>query len=104
MIYYSPKVPSSTVIKSIRELSETLISTNIPIMIIGDFNINIGSNPGKALIKSMDEIGISKISPDGPTTDYRTSIDYVFANIFSAHVDLYESVISDHKPLIISIK
>ena len=76
-------------------------STN-PFLVLGDFNLELWSTQGTALVTQMETINLTKISPDAPSTDYRTTIDYAFGSI-SASCDFYESVFSDHKPMIMVI-
>ena len=102
VIYSSPKVPQKDAFKTIVGLAESMDPSNNPLLVLGDFNLQLRSSPGTALVSQMESIHLAKISPDGPSSDYRTTIDYAFASI-PATSAFYESVISDHKPMIIAI-
>ena len=102
IIYSSPKVPQKDALKTILGLAGSMIASNIPLLVLGDFNVELRSVLGTVMVNQMESLHLAKVSPDGPSTDYRTTIDYAFANI-PASARFYESVISDHKPMIIAI-
>ena len=102
IIYSSPKVPQKDALKTIVGLAESMNPSNNPLLVLGDLNIDFSSSNGVALVTQMESLHLAKISPDGPSTDYRTTIDYAFASIPSS-AQFYESVFSDHKPIIIAI-
>ena len=102
IVYSSPKLPPKDVLKTIVGLAGSMDPSNNPLLVLGDFNLQLLSAQGTALVTQMESIHLAKISPDGPSTDYRTTIDYAFASI-PATSAFYESVFSDHKPIIIAI-
>ena len=102
IIYASPKVPPKDALKTIVGLAESMNPSTNSLLVMGDFNLEFWSPQGTALVTQMETIHLTKISPDGPSTDYRTTIDYAFASI-PATSAFYESVFSDHKPMIIAI-
>ena len=102
IVYSSPKVPEKDALKTIVGLAESMNPSNNPLLVLGDFNLQFLSAQGTAMVTQMESIHLEKISPDGPSTDYRTTIDYAFASI-PATSAFYESVFSDHKPMIITI-
>ena len=102
ILYSSPKVPEKDALKTIIGLAASMDPTNNPVLVLGDFNLQLLSAQGTALVTQMKSIHLAKISPEGPSSDYRTTIDYAFASI-PATSTFYESVFSDHKPIIIAI-
>ena len=102
ILYSSPKVPEKDALKTIIGLAASMDPTNNPLLVLGDFNLQLLSAQGTALVTQMKSIHLAKISPEGPSSDYRTTIDYAFASI-PATSTFYESVFSDHKPIIIAI-
>ena len=102
IIYSSPKVPQKDALKTIIGLAGSMNPSNNPLLVLGDLNVELRSAQGSALVNQMESVHLVKISPDGPSTDYRTTIDYAFASI-PASAQYYESAFSDHKPMIIAI-
>ena len=92
VIYSSPKVPQKDALKTIVGLAESMNPSDNPLLVLGDFNMELRSSPGTALVNQMESIHLVKISPEGPSSDYRTTIDYAFASI-PATSAFYESVI-----------
>jgi len=104
IVYSSPKVTSSDAIKSTADLTKLLNLTKIPLLVLGDFNVKLHSSAGATFEKQMQDHQMKRITQDEPTTDYRTTIYWVFASFPSANAVTYESFVSDHKPVIIVIK
>ena len=102
ILYSSPKVLPKDAIKTIVGLAGSMDPLNNPLLVLGDFNLQLLSAQGTALVTQMESLHLGKISPDGPSTDYRTTIDFAFASIPATSAS-YESVFSDHKPIIIAI-
>ena len=102
ILYSSPKVPEKDALETIIGLAASMDPTNNPLLVLEDFNMELRSSHGTVLVNQMESIHLAKISPDGPSSDYRTTIDYAFASI-PANSTFYESVFSDHKPMIITI-
>ena len=102
ILYSSPKVPQKDALKTIFGLAGSMIASNTPLLVLGDFNVEFRSALGTVMVNQMESLHLAKVSLDGPSTDYRTTIDYAFANI-PASARFYESVFSDHKPMIIGI-
>ena len=101
IIYSSPKVSQKDALKTIIGLAESMNPSHNPLLVLGDFNLELRSAQGKALVNKMESIHLAKISPDSPSTDYRSTIDYAFASLPATSI-FYESVFSDHKPMIIN--
>ena len=102
IIYASPRDPPNDAIKKIVGLAGSMDPSNNPLLVLEDFKLQLLSAQEKALVSQMETLHLAKISLDGPSTDYRTTIDYAFASI-SAISTFHESVFSDHKPIIIAI-
>lgn len=108
-IYRSKTVPISQVIDSLRYLHDfTLTENEIPIVILGDFNVDLMklSSEQKALTKYLiNEKGYTQMI-NQYTTDYRTQIDHIYTNV--PHqvkaAGTLESYYSDHEPIVISLK
>ena len=95
ILYSLPWVPEKDALKTIIGLAASMDPTNNPLLVLGDFNMELQSSHGTALVTQMESIHLVKISPGDPSSDYRTTIYNPFASI-SAASTLYESVFSDH--------
>ena len=81
IIYSSPKVSQKDALKTIIGMAESMNPSHNPLLVLGDFNLELQSAQGKALVNKMESIHLAKISPDSPSTDYRSKIDYAFASL-----------------------
>ena len=94
-LYKSPKM-SHTAFFSVleRELFPHVVLSR-PLLIIGDFNINVSNGP-ISIIQNICEKFKCKLISDKPTTDNLTTIDLIFSNI-EASAGTVECYWSDHK-------
>ena len=67
--YSSPKVPKKDAFKTIISLTGSKDPSNNLLLVLGDFNLQLLSALGKALVSQMEIIHFEKISSDGPSTD-----------------------------------
>lgn len=98
----------SKLLDALNHLHNTVLTDpNIPLVILGDFNINLMENNSeqKSLLKYMiTGKGYSQLI-NQYTTDYRTQIDHIYTNIqqYVKSKGTLESYYSDHKPIFISL-
>ena len=99
IFYQSPTFPKKTALGKI----EAYLSRDVhrDLMVFGDWNTERQSKSGQEFQQMMKKFGL-KIFPEAcePSTDYMTTIDYLFTSVNIADSFFYESLISDHKPLI----
>lgn len=101
-IYKHPKTTFEFFRNTLEQNSNLFDGNNI--LICGDFNQNIVKD--SSIQRLMEtEYRMKMISPKLPTTNDLTTIDIVFARLdsYTAHVTIYESLFSFHKPLVIRI-
>ena len=87
--------------------STILDNPNIPVIILGDFNVNLNENASnkntlcKYLIKENHYVKLINQF----TTDYKTQIDHIYTNIPERvkSSGVLESYFSDHKPIFASL-
>lgn len=102
------KVTMSKLLDALNHFHNTVLTDpNIPVVILGDFNINLMENNSeqKSLLKYMiTGKGYSQLI-NQYTTDYRTQIDHIYTNIqqYVKSKGTLESYYSDHKPIFISL-
>jgi endonuclease/exonuclease/phosphatase family metal-dependent hydrolase len=102
------KVKISMFIDALKHLPSTYINDpNTPVIILGDFNVNLFENASdkntlsKYLIEEKQYVQlISQV-----TTDYKTRIDHICTNIPERvkSSGVLESYFSDHKPIFVSL-
>lgn len=76
------------------------------VLLCGDFNTDFTSCSGNVESMLKKKFDLTLLSPRCSTTDKQTVIDAVFGKLNSYHIDvnIYESVFSYHKPLVIRLK
>ena len=102
------KVKTSRFIDALKILHSDIINDpNAPVILLGDFNINLRENTSdknalsRYLIEEMQYAQhINQI-----TTDYRTQIDHIYTNIPERvkNSGALESYFNDHKPIFVSL-
>ncbi len=102
------KVKIARLINALRHLHSTFLNyLNTPVIILGDFNVNLNENASekntlsKYLIEEKKYVQlISEV-----TTDYKTRIDHIYTNIPERvkNSGALESYFSDHKPIFVSL-
>ena len=95
-------------VDALKHLHSTYINDpNTPVIILGDFNVNLFENTSdkntlsKYLIEEKQYVQlISHV-----TTDYKTQIDLIYTNIPERvkSSGVLESYFSDHKPIFVSL-
>jgi endonuclease/exonuclease/phosphatase family metal-dependent hydrolase len=101
-------VKISTFINALKHFHSSYINNpNTPVIILGDFNVNLLENASdkntlyKYLIEEKQYVQlISQV-----TTDYKTQIDHIYTNIPERvkSSGVSESYFSDHKPIFVSL-
>ena len=78
---------------------------NSPIVVIGDFNINLNDVERSLQFKTlMSKYKLRSLLLEGTsTTDFETQIDVIFTNTENCSSGTYETYFSDHKPIFIQI-
>lgn len=101
-IYNSPKSTINFLRATLLDSYDLFNHSNV--LLCGDFNIDF-SKPNCVEEFLRREYGLKLLSPKFPTTDGKTTIDAVFGKLesYKCHVNVYESVFSYHKPLVIRI-
>ncbi len=102
------KVKIARFINALKHLHSTFLNDpNTPVIILGDFNVNLNENASekntlsKYLIEEKKYVQlISQV-----TTDYKTRIDHIYTNIPEKvkNSGVLESYFSDHKPIFVSL-
>ena len=102
------KVKITRFISALKYLHFTTLSDpNIPVIILGDFNVNLNQDASdkntlcKYLIREKQYIQLI----NQVTTDYKTQIDHIYTNIPEKvrSSGVLESYFSDHKPIFVSL-
>ena len=102
------KVKITRFISALKYLHFTTLSDpNIPVIILGDFNVNLNQDTSdkntlcKYLIREKQYIRLI----NQVTTDYKTQIDHIYTNIPEKvrSSGVLESYFSDHKPIFVSL-
>lgn len=85
-VYICPKEPIQDIQKALRSLTVKL-QPELPIVILGDFNISNQENSGRytTVEKLMSKLNCKQVIKDH-TTDGRTTIDLIFTKILSEKV------------------
>ena len=102
------KVKIARFINALKHLHSTFLNDpNTPVIILGDFNVNLNENASekntlsKYLIEEKKYVQlISQV-----TTDYKTRIDHIYTNIPERvkSSGVLETYFSDHKPIFVSL-
>ena len=104
-VYIRPNEPIQDIQKTLGNLIMKLQPT-VPIIILGDFNINSDEHSAKYTIisKVMRKLNCKQVIKDY-TTDARTTIDLIFTNISQDKYIIWvlESCFSYHKPIYICV-
>ena len=102
VVYSSPKFPKTYAIEELRRIIRNCIETaGQQIIVIGDLNIDRNSNIGQQLVDNLYSIGLkSHVKFETPTNIYGNQIDYLFSSVEIRDTWVYETVVSDHKPIL----
>jgi endonuclease/exonuclease/phosphatase (EEP) superfamily protein YafD len=101
------KVKISMLINALKHLHSTYINRpNTPVIILGDFNVNLFETTSdkntlcKYLIEEQKYVQLI----NQVTTDYKSQIDHIYTNINGRIINsgVLESYFSDHKPIFVS--
>ena len=78
---------------------------NRNVIAVGDWNTEWNSDYGNKLNELMRSMNFNRCPQNrSPSTDRGSSIDYLFSTMDIENCFYYESIYSDHKPLIFSVK
>ncbi|KAG5675496.1 hypothetical protein PVAND_005392 [Polypedilum vanderplanki] len=92
--YKSPKVPSGIFITALEEMFKKGKTSNLPIVVIGDFNFDMKkTNVFNSLLL---EKGLSNCLGEEKTRETDTQIDIVYSSSPNGHAGVFASHISDH--------
>jgi exonuclease III len=104
-VYCPPKNATVQILKKVFDKLHTKFNKfQTPIIIMGDFNINLHQN--EKFVNNVDQKYGLKQYIKTCTTDYGTLIDHLYTNIDAGKiisVGTLESYYSDHKPIYINI-
>ena len=102
------KVRITRFIDALKHLHSTILDNpSTPVIILGDFNVNLNENASdkntlcKCLIQEKHYVQVINQF----TTDYKTQIDHIYTNIPERvkNSGVLESYFSDHKPIFVSL-
>ena len=102
------KVRITRFIDALKHLHSTILDNpSTPVIILGDFNVNLNKNASdkntlcKYLIQEKHYVQVINQF----TTDYKTQIDHIYTNIPERvkNSGVLESYFSDHKPIFVSL-
>ena len=104
----SSKAKITRFIDALKHLHSTILDDpNIPVIILGDFNVNLNENASdkNTLFKYLIEEKHYVQLINQFTTDYKTQIDHIYTNIPERvkSSGVLESYFSDHKPIFASL-
>ncbi|MCG7875518.1 MAG: AAA family ATPase [Candidatus Thiodiazotropha endolucinida] len=105
-LYKSPQMSDSNLLSCLNKELIPYFSPSKPVMIIGDFNIDVLLKPNS--IKKLSEKLSCKMLINDCTTDHMTTLDLIFSNFDLSDVDgavgTCETYWSDHKIVFLHIK
>ena len=102
------KVKIARFMNALKHLHSTFLNDpNTPVIILGDFNVNLNENASEKNTLSQYLIEEKKYVQliSQVTTDYKTRIDHIYTNISERvkNSGVLESYFSDHKPIFVSL-
>ena len=96
-MYKSPSSPFSALIKNFEKELLPRVDQSKPLVIIGDFNIDIQQKKTRIEQFMFEKFGCKQLM-DRPTTDNGSIIDLIFSN-YPGKIGTEETYWSDHKLL-----
>ena len=103
VFYISPTFPKMRALIEIEKDLSTSMNRNV--IAVGDWNTEWNSDYGNKLNELMRSMNFNRCPQNrSPSTDRGSSIDYLFSTMDIENCFYYESIYSDHKPLIFSVK
>ena len=108
LIYRPPNVPLNILLDFLSEFLTLNHNSDIPIIILGDFNEDIFDKPDSPLLILMQNNGFSQLV-SYPTTDRGTVIDHIYINIpprtcTNILFDAVDTYYSDHDTVFCTFK
>lgn len=99
LVYRSPSTPITTVINLLSTILDQ--QSDIPSLVLGDFNDDLLANPNSHLVNFMSQHGYSQLVHN-PTTDNGSLIDHIYYNKTTqmSEVRNIDSYYSDHDVLV----
>lgn len=95
VLYKSPNMSDSIFRTFLRDELLQRVSLSTPIVILGDFNIDVAVK-SRPVLQYLSERLVCEQLVNEPTTDYLTTLDLIFSNL-DATVGTVETYWSDHK-------
>ena len=104
VVYRSPNAPLQAFLTTISQVLIYASSTNMPSIILGDFNDDIVSQPNSSIVSLMSNYGYTQLVMN-PTTSKGTLIDHVYYNrpTNDIIVQVHDTYYSDHDTVYCSI-
>lgn len=84
------------------EIIISSISSSVPAIILGDFNVNLIDQQNCLLLNFMNSPGFSQVV-NQPTTDNGTLIDQKYYILFNANIEIRDTYYSDHDCIVMEI-
>ena len=105
LVYRSPSVSRSTLVSLIFEILNQISTSDMPSIVLGDFNDDILTERNHSLSSHMSRYGYSQLV-HSPTTDSGTLIDHVYYNRPCLHtlVRVIDTYYSDHDTVCVSLQ
>ena len=101
-IYRSPDLN----LKEFTNKLEFIISSSVPAIILGDFNVNLIDQQNCLLLNFMNSRGFSQVVSQ-PTTDNGTLIDHIDVRntpiSFNANIEIHDTYYLDHDCIVMEI-
>ena len=104
LLYRSPSMPSQALIVMLSRILTHASTTNIPTIILGDFNENLLDQPNMNIVSLMSNHGYKQLVRH-PTRDKDTLIDHVYYNRPFSDVigEVHDTYYSNHDSICCSI-
>ena len=107
VVYRPPSLSLDTFLKDILQILQSMhtSASNLPSIILGDFNEDIGSPRYCHIEHLFATFGFNQIVQK-PTTDSGTCIDHAYVNIHDKDiiVDIHDTYYSDHDMVLVSLQ
>ena len=104
LLYRSPSVPMQQLIVTLTGVLNDVSMSNVPTVILGDFNVDLLDQPQSPIVSLMSTHGYSQLV-NSPTTAKATLIDHVYYNKPNGNVivEVHDTYYSDHDAVYCSI-
>ena len=104
VLYRSPNVPLQSLLTTMYQIVMYASTSNIPTIILGDFNVDLLSQPNSSILTLMSNHGYTQLVTN-PTTANGTLIDHIYYNRPTTDiiVQVHDAYYSDHDTVYCSI-